>query len=213
MIPIRRQLGQSPTAAEFSAASDPLVMAHRDAATETDPRLRLECVLREHQGPIYGYLRTRLIQHADAEDLTQEVFMRWYAGREKFDRSRDLRPWLIAIARNVLREYIKKIETRREVTWTELCLRMEQLMEFDDQDSRYHEFAPHLPGCLSALGPSAREALELKYRMRLRLVQIGQKLHRSEGAVKLLMLRARQALRQCLTARIDAQRAGGPPRD
>lgn len=178
-----------------------------------DDRLKLERVLAEHQGPIYGYLRTRLLQHADAEDLTQEVFMRWYAGREKFDRSRDLRPWLIAIARNVLREYVKRIHSRREVGWTELCLRMEQLLEFDDQDTRYHELAHYLPGCIEALGPSARQALDMRYRMKLRLVNIGEKLHRSEGAVKLLMLRARQALRQCLTARIDATQAGGPPRD
>jgi RNA polymerase sigma-70 factor (ECF subfamily) len=48
------------------------------------------------------------------------------------------------------------------------------------------------------LGQSARQALEMYYASRLRLAEIGQQLKRSEGAVKLLMFRARQALRRCL---------------
>ena len=46
--------------------------------------------------------------------------------------------------------------------------------------------------------PSARQALNLRYEGSLRLAEIGRRLHRSEGAIKLLMFRARQALRDCL---------------
>jgi RNA polymerase sigma-70 factor (ECF subfamily) len=172
-------------------------------AAHGDERLALETVLRDHQGAIYGYLRSRLLQDADAEDLTQEVFMRWYAGRQKFDAARELRPWLVAIARNVLREHLKRLRTRREVAWTELCLELEKLVGFDDEDGAYHEAAMFLPGCIESLGPSARQALEMRYRMQMKLAAIGQKLHRSEGAVKLLMLRARQALRQCLNRKLE----------
>jgi RNA polymerase sigma-70 factor (ECF subfamily) len=55
-----------------------------------------------------------------------------------------------------------------------------------------------LPVCLQSLGQSARQALELHYASRLRLADIGDHLKRSEGAVKLLLFRARQALRRCL---------------
>ena len=64
----------------------------------------------------------------------------------------------------------------------------------------------HLPQCLHALGPSARQALELRYQTRLPLNDIGRKLHRSEGAVKLLMFRARQALKHCLDFKLEASR-------
>jgi RNA polymerase sigma-70 factor (ECF subfamily) len=160
--------------------------------------LALQTVLRDHQGAIYGYLRSRLSQPADAEDLTQEVFLRWYLNRARFDATHKVRPWLIGIARNVLLEHLKRQQHRKEVAWTELCLQLEQLSDFKDDDDHYVEVLPHLPGCLEELGPSAKQALTLRYQSDLPLLQIAEKLHRSEGAVKLLMFRARQALKECL---------------
>jgi RNA polymerase sigma-70 factor (ECF subfamily) len=58
-----------------------------------------------------------------------------------------------------------------------------------------------LNDCLQELGPSARQAIELHYRSERRLSEIGAVLHRSEGAVKILLHRARQALRDCLLRR------------
>jgi RNA polymerase sigma-70 factor (ECF subfamily) len=66
------------------------------------------------------------------------------------------------------------------------------------QDDRYEEFVGQLPQCLGGLGQSARRALDLHYASKLRVVQIGEQLKRSEGAVKLLLYRARQALKRCL---------------
>ena len=161
-------------------------------------RQALESVIQAHLGAVYGYLRSRLSQAADAEDLAQEVFLRWYRNRERGDELKNVRAWLLGIARNVLLEHLKKLQNRKEVAWTELCLRLEQLIEFKDDDSRYMDVLPHLPVCLEALGPSARQALTMHYQENLSLVQIGEKLRRSVGAVKLLMFRARQAVKLCL---------------
>ncbi len=90
------------------------------------------------------------------------------------------------------------MKRRREVAWTELCLELELLIPPDDN---HHDSAVrHLPECLDSLGPTAREALDLHYRSCLRLAVIGDKLHRTEGAVKLLMFRAG---RLCGTAWMD----------
>jgi RNA polymerase sigma-70 factor (ECF subfamily) len=163
--------------------------------------LALKTILQEHQRAVYGYLRSRLSQPVDAEDLTQEVFLRWYLNRERFDSAQKVRPWLIGIARNVLLEHLKHLQNRKEVAWTELCLQLEQLTDFKDEDGRYVEVLPHLPGCLEELGPSARQALILRYQSNLSLAEIAVKLERSEGAVKLLMFRARQALKECLNSK------------
>src|SRR5262249_28027235 len=138
---------------------------------DTADRQALDAIIQEHQGAIFGYLRSRLSQPADAEDLTQEVFLRWYLHRDRFDPAQRVRPWLIGIARNVLLESLKRLKNRKEVAWTELSLRLEQLIEFKDDDSRYAEVLPHLPGCLEALGPSARQALTLHYHGNQNLVQ------------------------------------------
>src|SRR5262245_44395451 len=80
-----------------------------------------------YQQTVYGYLRARLLEPADAEDLCQEVFLRLYLGREKLARASAVGSWLVGIARNVLREHVKKQHRRREVAWTELCLELDTL--------------------------------------------------------------------------------------
>ncbi len=162
-------------------------------------RAALSKVVDRHRLAIYGYLRARLLQTADAEDLCQEVFLRCYSGKVKFQKATELRPWLIGIARNVLREFVRGRARSKEVAWTELCLELDATMMEDDQP---HAAAKHLPGCLEGLGPSAKEALDLRYGQSLPLAKIGEALRRSEGAAKLLIFRARQALRSCLEARL-----------
>lgn len=157
-------------------------------------------IIDQHQRAIFGYLRARLTQPTDAEDMTQEVFLRFYQAQARFDSTALIRPWLLGIARNLLREHVRSVKRRREVAWTELCLELESVLPFEaaaDEDALLH-----LPGCLSGLGPSARQAIELRYRDERKLIEIGEHLHRSEGAVKLLMHRARQALRDCLHVRM-----------
>jgi RNA polymerase sigma-70 factor (ECF subfamily) len=172
----------------------------------------LQSVLHEHQGAIYGYLRSRLVQAADAEDLTQEVFLRWHQTRHRFDPTQRLRPWLLGIARLVLLEHLKRVQNRKEVAWTELCLELEQLIDFRDDEARYADVLPHLPGCFEEMGPSARQALELRYRSNLSLAAIAEELRRSEGAVKLLMFRARQALKECLARKLNHANAPAAPK-
>ena len=154
-------------------------------------------IVLQHRGTVYGYLRARLAQPSDAEDLTQEAFLRFYLARARFDSSQMLRPWLLGIARNLLREHVRAVRKRKEVVWTELCLELEGSFS----DASGDEAAERLSVCLDSLGPSARDAIELKYRSDWRLSRIAERLRRSEGAVKLLLFRARQALRHCLERR------------
>jgi RNA polymerase sigma-70 factor (ECF subfamily) len=159
-------------------------------------------IICRHQGAVFGYLRTRLLQSSDAEDLAQEVFLRCYSCWSRFEPSASVRPWLLGIARNLLRERARKVRRRKEVAWTELCLELDEMVS--SEDHLYGDMLGHLPGCLDSLGESAREAIELRYSAHLRLAEIGEKLCRSEGAAKLLMFRARQALKSCLDRKFEA---------
>ena len=153
-----------------------------------------------YQQTVYGYLRARLFDSTDAEDLCQETFLRCYQGREKLSRATHVGPWLIGIARNLLREHVKRISRRREVAWTELCLELDQLVQ--DRTSLGGEVMQTLPICLESLGPSAKQAIDLRYRAQMRMNDIAGLLRRSEGAVRLLVHRARLALKQCLESRL-----------
>lgn len=166
-------------------------------------RASFEAIVREHKGGVFGFLCARVAQPADAEDLTQEVFLRLYQCRGQFESGREVRPWLMGIARNVLREFIRSKRRSTEASWTELCLELDALQPPPERDGPVDDALTHLPNCLQELGDSAREAIDLRYKAKLRLAKIGEKLHRSEGAVKLLMFRARQALKTCLDAKCE----------
>jgi RNA polymerase sigma-70 factor (ECF subfamily) len=153
-----------------------------------------------YQHTVYGFLRARLLEPADAEDLSQEVFLRCYLGREKLARANAVGSWLVGIARNVLREHIKRQQRRKEVAWTELCLDLDALV--GHHHAEQDDALQHLPKCLESLGQSAREAIDLRYSTPLKWADIGVRLKRSEGAVKLLVHRARQALKYCLDRKL-----------
>jgi len=157
-------------------------------------------LIQRHQQAVFAFLRARLLEPSDAEDLCQEVFLRCYSAKAHFDSPEMVRHWLYGIARNLLREHIRRYKRRREVTWTELCLDLETFGGADD--GLWDDYTSHLPDCMEGLGPSARDALDLYYRERKRLLEIGDLLRRSEGAVKLLLFRARQALKMCLSGKL-----------
>lgn len=162
-------------------------------------RAEVEAVVAAHQTMVYGFLRGRLADASAADDLCQEVFLRFLTSRPLVATgSGETSAWLVGIARNVLREHARRRARRREVSWTELCLDVEHggNQAAGDTDDRL----ARIPGCLNGLGKTARTALDLHYGERLRLAEIGRRFDRSEGAVKLLLFRARQAVRRCLDA-------------
>lgn len=167
----------------------------------TPPQEPLGSIVEKHQSMIYGYLFARLQDHSDVDDLCQEVFLRFHQNRQPKKGTAEVGPWLVGIARNVLREHTRRIKRRREVSWTEVCLTLDELTPAAEPDV----FGlADLPDCLESLGPSARQALELHYRDKLKYSEIAKRLSRSEGAVKLLLYRSRQALRHCIQTKQQA---------
>jgi RNA polymerase sigma-70 factor (ECF subfamily) len=160
-------------------------------------------LIRRHERLVHGYLRARLAGGGDVDDLCQEVFLRVYSAKAvpRSDGGLRMRPWLLGIARNVLREHVRKVRRRRETAWTELCLEIEERNAVDGVSEDSHDEAiQRLPDCIQGLGPSARQAIDMYYGCGQRMRDMAQQLRRSEGAVKLLVHRARQALKRCLDA-------------
>ena len=51
---------------------------------------------------VFGFLRARLTDRSQADDLCQEVFIRLYLGRDKLDRASAVGPWLIGTAADLV---------------------------------------------------------------------------------------------------------------
>ncbi len=77
-------------------------------------RLAVEALVERFQAEVFG-LCTRLLHHRhDAEDVTQEVFIRVFRSLRRWDPSRPLRPWLMGIAVNRCRTWLARRARRPE---------------------------------------------------------------------------------------------------
>ena len=69
------------------------------------------------QRPVYRCCR-RMLASRDAEDVAQETFIRAFVHFDRFDLNRPLLPWLIAIARRLCLDRLRKTKLiARALLW------------------------------------------------------------------------------------------------
>lgn len=64
--------------------------------------------LRQHESAVYTFFRRMGRQPADAADLTQDTFVRALVGADRFRFESSYRTWLLGIARNIHREWVRR---------------------------------------------------------------------------------------------------------
>ncbi len=65
-------------------------------------------LLKEYREPVYWHIRRITVNSEDAQDATQETFIRVFRSLDKFDRSRSFTAWLYRIATNEALRIIEK---------------------------------------------------------------------------------------------------------
>jgi RNA polymerase sigma-70 factor (ECF subfamily) len=195
-----------------------------------DPDVRLMLQVRDDVGGAFEVLVQRyqnrllgvmlhLVGRADeAEDLTQEVFLRIYRARKGYRPRARFATWLFTVANNLALNHLRG-KTRNPT------------VNLEDSPSRpVAELLPGREGTASAqmrkveLGQVVREALETlgeDQKMAVLLnkfegmgySQIAQVMGRSEAAIKSLLARARYNLREQLEPYLRAGDRGAGPAD
>ncbi len=137
----------------------------------------------------------RMLGHRhDAEDATQDVFVRAFRHLDHWDATRPLRPWLLTIAANRCRTRLAK-RTRTPVP-------MEHTQELAGSNPvRSHELAEELQRGLEALRDDYRLCFLLFYEQQLSVQEVATTLECPEGTVKTWLYRARKFLADFLRQR------------
>lgn len=139
-------------------------------------------------------------KHDEAEDLTQEIFLKVFRSLEKFNRDADFSTWLSSVARNYCIDHYRAGKREREVL-------VEDLLAFDlapastgnpYRDLEDRDRRSFLRRGLDMLPDKLREAVVLRDLQGLSYQEMAERLGLPEGTVKSRINRGREELTRLL---------------
>lgn len=147
------------------------------------------------QAEVFG-LCVRLLNHRhDAEDVTQEVFLRIFRSLRGWDSRRPLRPWIMSIAVNRCRTWLSQRSRRPEL----VDYLHETLAGPPADDSA--ELVEEIRKAVGQLRPEYRTAFVLFHEQGQPYEEIGRMMDRPVGTIKTWLHRARMEVLERLRRR------------
>ena len=71
----------------------------------------LEILISRYLKLIYNFVYKNVGSEANAEDITQEVFVKVWKNLKKFDQNKSFKPWIFQIAKNTSIDFLRKRKT------------------------------------------------------------------------------------------------------
>ena len=156
-----------------------------------------ETIVRQHWRRVFNIAYKFTGRHDEAEDLTQDVFLKIFKSLKTFDRRANFQTWLVSVSRNLCIDHYRSVRKERETI---------------DRDVDAGELTPSAPGlsaygaleqrdrvellrkALAELAPTLRKAVMLRDIQELSYQEIADLLHLPEGTVKSRINRGRTEL-------------------
>ena len=144
--------------------------------------------------PLFRFFDRSLNNHADAEDLTQKVFIKLYDAAARYRPEAKFSTYLFTIARRLLLDEFK-MRSRHPVDPT-APIELRHSPHARDERGEIEEM---LEVCLACIPENHRTALLLRVQGELTYREISEVMDTSESAVKSWIFRARQEARNTLS--------------
>lgn len=135
-----------------------------------------------------------LKNHADTEDIFQNVFLKYVLSTTAFESEEHEKAWFIRVTINACRDLLRSFFRSRTVSLDTL---LDQPAELTQEDHTVLE-------AVLALPPKYRDVVYLHYYEGYTAPQIGQILKKNVNTIYTLLGRAKQALRETLGGDEDA---------
>src|SRR6476619_7009764 len=156
-----------------------------------------ETIVRTHWRRVFNIAYKFVGRHDQAEDLTQDVFLKLYKSLDTFDRRANFQTWLISVSRNLCIDHYRSVRKEREtidrdvdageLTPASTDLGAVALLEQQDRVALLRQALAELPEALKT-AVLMRDIQELSYQ------EIARKLRLPEGTVKSRINRGRSEL-------------------
>lgn len=164
-----------------------------------------ETVVNQYAKRIYNLTYRYTSRRDEAEDLTQEIFIRVYQNLKSFrSDSGSFQSWIMKVGRNLIIDHYRRTRRYQQAAGTE---EMEIMNLKDDKApnpqrvAEQSEASRFVSEGLQALSPELKEAIILRDLEGMAYLEIAELLGIPEGTVKSRINRARLELAKLLTKR------------
>jgi len=157
-----------------------------------------------YQTPVYNLAYRMLSNTDEADEATQETFLRVYTKLHTYDPQRPFHSWILSIASHYCIDRLR----RRRINWLSLTEeiavqggRTERLISTDPNPESVavqHEREQQIQQLLTALSPTDRAAITLLYWYDHSYEEIAESLNLTVSAVKSRLFRARRTLAETM---------------
>lgn len=162
---------------------------------------RYQQAIEQYRQRIYSFAHYSLRAREDAEDITQEVFIKLWQHWQKIDHSK-LNAWLMRVAHNAVIDHVRRGKNQAE--------KIDDYAEPEEQASTRDEagatidqeaFKEELMGCIHSLDDPFRSIIIMRDVQGMSYADIQHTLDMSESQVKVYLHRGRRKLRENETLR------------
>jgi len=140
-------------------------------------------LIKKYQEKLYWHVRRMVVEHEDANDVLQNVFIMVWNGLENFREDSQLYTWLYRIATNECLTYIEQQKKRSSVSLSDVESGLSNKIKADKQfDANRLEWKRQL--AIQQLPEKQRIVFNLRYYDEMPYEEMSRVLETSEGALK-----------------------------
>ena len=174
-----------------------------------------DVIVRQHRRKVFNIAYKFVGRHDEAEDLTQDVFVKVFRSLNTFDRRANFHTWLFSVSRNLCIDHYRAVRKERETIdrdvdandLSPVSRTASQLSVLERRDR-----VALLRLAIGRLAPTLRSAVMMRDIQELTYQEIADTLHLPEGTVKSRINRGRTELaRQIRTLRDEQDATIAPP--
>jgi len=167
------------------------------SATKAGNGAAFSQIIEKYQKPVYNLCYYMLRNAVEAEDATQEVFLRAYTKIDSYNESHKFSTWLFSIASHYCIDQLKRPQAQVNlVPWEKLAFGLAD-KGFQPEPSLIDgETTAEIHTLIDTLPPDYRSAVILKYWYAMPLQEIAETLNSTVSAIKSKLFRARKMMAQ-----------------
>jgi RNA polymerase sigma factor (sigma-70 family) len=157
-----------------------LLLQFRDPATREKA---FTAIIKKYQEKLYWHIRRMVVEHEDANDVLQNVFIRVWNGLDNFREDSQLYTWLYRIATNECLSYLEQQKRKSSVSLDEMESGLSNKVVADKYfDPNKLEWKLQL--AIQQLPDKQRVVFTLRYYDEMPYEEMSRVLDTSEGALK-----------------------------